>query len=263
MRALLRALIGRRAAPTPPAPPATPHLCPACGQEVAAFEAFPESFLRKYDEFGLEPSLFLFETLNLFAYGCPHCGASDRDRLYAWYVRDDPEFFGRGIAALDIAPSPALASFLKALPGVRYRSCDLAMEGVDDRIDLADMSLYENESFDFLVCSHVLEHVPDDRAAARELLRVLRPGGRAILMAPVYLGREETLEDRAFSDEAARWKHYAQNDHVRLYSKNGFLALLTGAGFRVEALGAEHFGAAEMERRGVHPRSVLYIGHKG
>jgi SAM-dependent methyltransferase len=196
-------------------------------------------------------------------YRCPVCRASDRCRLYALYVnrylKQNPR---KTIRFLDIAPSRSLSKFLKSQPTFQIRTADLFAQGVDDVVDICDMKIYQNDSFDALLCSHVLEHVTDDRRAMSELFRVLRPGGWAILMVPINLAVAEIDEDCNVTDPGERWRRFGQDDHVRRYSKAGFVNRLEDAGFRVEQLGVSYFGRRTFSRYGLSPTSVLYIGHK-
>ena len=107
----------------------------------------------------------------------------------------------------------------------------MEMAGVDDKVDISNMWLYDNNQFDFFICSHVLEHVPDDHKALSELHRILKPGGTGILMVPIILGLEEIDEDPFETDESERWRRFGQHDHVRVYSKEGFLKRARDAGF--------------------------------
>jgi ubiquinone/menaquinone biosynthesis C-methylase UbiE len=133
---------------------------------------------------------------------------------------------------------------------------------VDDRIDITDMKVYANDSFDCFICSHVLEHVPDDRRAMGELFRVLKPGGWGIAMAPIVLGLAATIEDANVSDPSERVRRFGQNDHLRLYARHDFIERLTQAGFNVSCLGFAHFGGDVLERNGIQQSAVLYICRK-
>jgi predicted SAM-dependent methyltransferase len=135
-------------------------------------------------------------------------------------------------------------------------------EDVDYKIDITNIHQFPENSFDCIVCSHVLEHVKEDQKAVAELYRILKPGGWGILMVPIKLELEQTLEKPEIQSEADRWKYYGQNDHVRLYSKSGWLNRLKGAGFKVNQLGIEQFGKEAFTIHGIHPRSILYIVEK-
>jgi SAM-dependent methyltransferase len=83
------------------------------------------------------------------------------------------------------------------------------------------------------MANHVLEHIPDDRAAMRELFRLLRPGGFALLTTPINATREATYENPAVTREPERWAHFSAHDHLRYYGLD-FAARLADAGFKVE-----------------------------
>jgi SAM-dependent methyltransferase len=204
------------------------------------------------------------ETFNVAAYSCPSCDASDRERLYALYL--DRVFAARDLARrsrlLEFAPSSGLSRKLKRSPFVDYRSADLYRNNVDDRIDVTDMRHYADGSFDVVLCSHVLEHVPDDRRAMRELHRILRPDGFAIVMVPLVHGVDETNEDPVIDTPALRWKYFGSDDHVRQYGRRDFADRLAAAGFEVERLDIGFFGAETFRRAGIAADSVLYVVRK-
>ena len=89
----------------------------------------------------------------------------------------------------------------------------------DIRLDIADMN-FEDNFFDVIICSHVLEHVKDDQKAMHELFRVLKPKGIAILQVPISKTARETFEDFSITTPEGREKYFGQKDHVRIYGKN-------------------------------------------
>ncbi len=205
-----------------------------------------------------------FETFNSLEYACPFCGATDHDRLYARYLDEilAKDHGSQGIQIVDFAPVRSLSAYIRRKmsphPGA-YRTADLFMPDVDDRVDLMDMRLYRDGQFDFFICSHVLEHVNDDRMALRELFRITKPGGSGIVMVPVPLDVDEVDEDPSITDEAVRWRRFGQCDHVRLYSKKGLVERLRQTGFQVAELGISHFGAETFEQLALLPNSILYV----
>ena len=92
---------------------------------------------------------------------------------------------------------------------------------------------YPDESFDVIYCSHVLEHVPDDRKAMREFHRVLKRDGWAILLVPI--NADATYEDASIVEPQDRLREFGQEDHVRIYGPD-YVDRLTEAGFWVETM---------------------------
>ena len=122
---------------------------------------------------------------------CPRCGALERHRLQYLVVVDvlrglEPA----NMKMLHIAPEPFFRSFFSSRFST-YETADLFMRGVDHRVDLQNVP-FQDESYDFVFASHVLEHIPDDKKAIREIRRILKPGGIAILPVPVVC--EKTIE---------------------------------------------------------------------
>ena len=245
------------------------HYCPVCETKVPSFLPLPEFFIENQQRYGFPFPASDAETCNEMAYLCPSCDASDRDRLYALFLGDYIAKLESAapIHIVDFAPSPPLSVFIRRVikssgKDIHYRTADLLAENVDDRVDIADLQAYESGQFSFFICSHVLEHVPDDRKALRELHRILKPGGKGILMVPIILSLEQIDEDLEVEDEGERWRRFGQFDHVRLYSKSGFLERVCEAGFNVREVGTEFFGEELFNRVGITSQSVLYIVEK-
>jgi SAM-dependent methyltransferase len=243
------------------------YYCPVCESKVVSFLPLPEFYRENQEKYGFPFRTGESETCNEAHYLCPVCGASDRDRLYALFLSDYIASLESSVQMVDFAPSEALSAFIRRLikssgKDVRYRTADLLAENVDDQVDISDLRSYENDQFDFFICSHVLEHVPDDRKALRELYRILKPGGRGILMVPIILSIDEIDEDPEVKDEGERWRRFGQFDHVRLYSKRGFLARVRQAGFAINELGKEFFDEEMFKGTGISSQSVLYVVEK-
>jgi SAM-dependent methyltransferase len=240
------------------------HYCPVCGSRVSSFLPLPEFFRENQQKHGFPFADSDAETCNTTAYLCPSCEASDRDRLYALYLGDYLKSLNSG-EIVDFGPSEPLSAFIRGLikgRNIGYRTADLLTDKADDRVDITDLHSYKNDRFDCFICSHVLEHVPDDRKALRELYRILKPGGKAILMVPIILSIDQIDEDPSVTNEAERWRRFGQDDHIRLYSKSGFLERVREAGFSVHELGQEFFGEALFDRAGISRQSVLYVVEK-
>jgi len=133
---------------------------------------------------------------------------------------------------MHFAPDRAIADLLATTPGIESVSADIDPEAADEQIDITDIP-YPDGSFDLILLSHVLEHVPDDAAALSELHRVLRPGGRVLMQHPIDYERAETYEDFSIESPEERLRHFGQEDHVRIYGRD-FPLRVKYAGFEVE-----------------------------
>jgi len=234
-------------------------MCNVCSKKFKRkFSPLPEYYTSMLKKHGYKYSVYDAETLNVNVYTCPSCGCNDRERLYALFL-DSELVTTRIYSLLDFAPSHQLRKFLKSKANIIYRSADLMMEDVDDKVDITEMKNYQDNSFDIFICSHVLEHVNDDIKAMRELKRILKRGGFGILMVPIVLTATEIDEDITITEEAERWRRFGQEDHVRCYSKKGFLERLSISGFSIQELGVEHFGKDLFRHHGISYKSVLYV----
>lgn len=230
--------------------------CNVCGSWIR-FQSATKHLSGPFAAHGFPYSIDDLETLNHRRYLCPVCGAVDRDRLYKLYF--DRFLRPDGVRrVLDFAPSAPLSAYLRGRADLRYRTADLMMTGVDDVVDITSMPMYGDDSFDFFICSHVLEHVSEDARALRELYRVLTPGGRGIVMTPI--APEGSFdEDPSVTDEGERWRRFCQGDHVRLYDRSTLCSRIRQAGFDVSILGWRTFGQEMFERHGIASDSWLYI----
>ncbi len=207
--------------------------CSVCERAVIHFRPLSSYYFENFKKYGYK--IELAETCNRDQYKCLHCGSSDRERLYAIYIR---QFTGKQLEVdsktvfnmLHLAPTERFASFIKSelstRPNFHYRTADLFRDWVDDKVDIVDMDIYKGGQFDFFICSHVLEHVRDDRKALRELYRILKEGGRGILMVPIDLSCEEIDEYPNCTDIAERWRRFGQGDHVQKIRNKGLLTAL-------------------------------------
>ncbi len=236
--------------------------CPVCEAKAVEMYPVPAHFLGQWQKYQTIHNPIFFETMNLEHYLCSKCFSPDRDRLYALYLNEFISEVSHEINLLDIAPSNGLRSFLKNNKRVVYRSMDLMMENVDDKLDITDMHSYPDEQFDFFICSHVLEHIPDDIKAMRELYRITAKGGKGIVMVPINLQLENTMEDNNCTNTDLRWKYFFQDDHVRMYARKDFIERLGSAGFNVKQLDKGYFSEEVFLKNAVYPTSVLYVVEK-
>jgi SAM-dependent methyltransferase len=165
---------------------------------------------------------------------CPLCGSMERHRLLWLWLRAETDFFEAPLRVLHFAPEFGIRRRLAKLENLEYRTTDLQSRMADENFDITSIP-HPDASFDVVLCNHVLEHVPDDASAMRELRRIVRPGGWAVLMCPIAAGPSETLEDPSVQDPQRRLEVYGQEDHVRLYGAD-YADRLRSAGFEVEVV---------------------------
>ncbi len=156
----------------------------------------------------------------------------ERHRLLWLYLKNETDFFSKQQKVLHFAPEQAFYKRFRNLSNLDYTTTDLNSPLADVKADICDLP-FENERFDFILCNHVLEHIPDDRKAMQELFRILKPGGTAILQIPQELDREETFQDDSITDPKERARIFGQYDHVRVYGRDYF-DKLREVGFKVE-----------------------------
>ena len=201
----------------------TQYRCPICHVSLRAFKPTWRSYWIDYQQYEWIHSPFAMETFNLGAFSCPLCNSYDRERLTALYLDRVLASYDRQrrYRLIEFAPARALYRTVRRYPFIEYRSADFERNDVDDRIDLTDCA-YADGSVDIFLCSHVLEHIRDDRKAMRELNRILTPDGFGIVLVPLLPHVDETFEDPSIVTMRERWKYFGDGDHVRQYGKRDF-----------------------------------------
>jgi SAM-dependent methyltransferase len=151
---------------------------------------------------------------------CPNCLSLERHRLLWLYLRERTEFFHEKKAVLHIAPEGCFIPRFEDIHQEQYVTADIESPLAKVKMDIHKMPFKDN-SFDVVLCNHVLEHVADDIAAMKQIARVLKPGGFAILQVPFFHPiPEKTVSDPAITDRKTREKLFGQDDHVRKYGKD-------------------------------------------
>ncbi|MEZ5199093.1 MAG: methyltransferase domain-containing protein [Bacteroidales bacterium] len=162
---------------------------------------------------------------------CPVCNSSDRIRLNYIFLKQNSDIFSQPAKLLHLAPEPALKSIFLKHKNIDYITADLYQENVMVKMDITKIQ-FPDHTFDAIICNHILEHIPNDRQAMKELYRVLKPGGWAILQVPLSKILRNTLEDPTVVSEDDRERVFGQKDHVRIYGLD-YPERLRNAGFRV------------------------------
>ncbi|MEA2139071.1 MAG: hypothetical protein QOG56_2221 [Solirubrobacteraceae bacterium] len=166
---------------------------------------------------------------------CWRCGSHERHRAQWLLLARRPQLLRDARSLLHFSPEWCLSRRLRRIAGLRYVTTDLDPgQAADLRLDITALELPDG-AFDAVLCSHVLEHVPDDARAMAELRRITAPGGFCLVMVPLDLGRTTTYEDASITAPEDRQRAFLQFDHVRLYAPD-VTERLRAAGFEVEPI---------------------------
>ncbi len=215
--------------------------CPVC---KAKFPAFLPS------EQSLKPSSF-----------CPNCRSLHRHRALALLMQN-MDWHRKGMRVLHFAPEQGFYQLFSSFKDIEYWPVDLNLNafGVKKSVDITNIT-FDDDSFDLIMCTHVLEHIPDDRKAMRELYRVLKPKtGIAFLNVPMF-NLPVTFEDPAINTPELRLKYYGQEDHVRLYGLD-FSQRLAKAGFSVQMCDIEDMDDKLVRRHGLKRTEKIFLCRK-
>lgn len=235
--------------------------CNVCGEDVF-FLPIPEGYHLMRKRYGFIYCDADFQLESKDYYGCPACGAYDRDRLMIAFLEELKAEGDEKLRMLQIAPSPAIERYALRREDICYESTDLMMPGVTFQADLQHMDMVEDEAYDIIVCSHVLEHVRNDALAMKELYRILKPDGVCLVLVPLIVGKADTEEQWGCSEEE-NWRRFGQSDHSRLYGKKDFIRRLQNAGFYVNELDKQWFGEEFYQEYGFDDLSIMYVATKG
>lgn len=161
----------------------------------------------------------------------PSTFSLERHRLLWLYLKRETNFFEKKIKVLHFAPEKAFLSKFKKLANINYDTIDLNSPLADIKADICNLPLKDN-TYDFILCNHVLEHIINDKKAMQELYRVLKKGGIGIFQVPIDITKNKTFEDFSITDPKQKNKLFGQYDHVRIYGMD-FFDRLVNVGFKV------------------------------
>ena len=159
-------------------------------------------------------------------FSCPICHCHDRERHLLMYF-DELDLWHSiaNQAVLHIAPENTLKRRISDLKPSQYIQGDYAPASTEiEKIDICELP-YSDNTFDFILCNHVLEHVSDDVIAMQELFRVLKIGGFAVIQTPFSAILANTFVDANITSDELRRKFYGQEDHVRVFGNYLFSKL--------------------------------------
>tara|TARA_B100000287_G_scaffold184948_1_gene174889 strand:+ start:2844 stop:3608 length:765 start_codon:yes stop_codon:yes gene_type:complete len=164
----------------------------------------------------------------------PSTYSLERHRMLWLYLKNETDIFTKKIRLLHFAPEPAFHKIFKNCNNISYDTIDLNSPLAEIKADICDLPI-ENDTYDYILCNHVLEHIDDDIKAMRELYRVLKKGGIGIFQIPIDVERKNTFEDPSITSPKQRNKIFGQYDHVRIYGMDYF-DRLKSVGFSVNQI---------------------------
>jgi SAM-dependent methyltransferase len=191
---------------------------------------------------------------------CPFCRSFERERHVYLYLKTMTRTFSDPIRLLHIAPERNLERVLSKQKNIQYTAGDLNPKRAQVRVDLTAID-FSDGSFDVVICNHVLEHIPQDQKAMSEILRILRPGGWAMLQVPIA-PQIATREDPSIHDSREQLRLFGQHDHVRIYGRD-YAERLKAVGFDVTTTSIRQANGDSCARRfGLLPDELIYIATK-
>ena len=189
---------------------------------------------------------------------CPSCLSLERHRLIWLYLKERTNFFSQKLSVLHIAPEPCFVKRFEKIHGDNYITGDIESPLAKVKMDIHRIPFEENK-FDVVLCNHVLEHVQDDIKAMKEIKRVLRPGGWAILQVPFFSPvPDDTFEDNSITDPREREKIFGQDDHVRKFGKD-YPQRIERSGLKAIL---DDFAKSQRDKYGLQKREIIYKAEK-
>ncbi len=197
---------------------------------------------------------------------CPVCYGASRVRLMCHFLETEGAVGQRPLRFLHVAPDIGMYYWLERQKKIDYVPTDLSPERYTivpnvTKQDLTQLT-FADESFDVVVVSHVLEHVPDDHKAMQEVHRILRQDGYALFIGPEAIDGAETVEDPWINDPEEQKRRFAQRDHVRIYSREDFVNRLRQTGFEVSAFGPDQIPEAIQKSKRLNPAEILWVARR-
>jgi len=189
---------------------------------------------------------------------CPNCGSQVRHRLFTATLdgqSNRPDLAEKqlltGKEVLHFAPERQLRERIRII-SKKHTTADFDRGDCNLKVDMSAMPSVKDTSYDVVIACDVLEHVPDDLQAMKELHRILRPGGMAILSVPQMDPPAVTDQDPSVTTEAEREERFGQKDHIRMYGDD-FAERLSSTGFRVEVITDANFEPKVVSRLVLRP----------
>lgn len=218
-------------------------ICNFCGSSY-------QKFVPEYPAKEIEMAINTHEVIagygeNVF---CPNCLSKNRERLVLAVLQNFIPVENKKI--LHFSPEKNVYNYLKNKAVVT--TVDIMpsfYKNIDSEILYADATRlhFPDNSFDVIIANHILEHIPDDLLAMKEMCRVLKNNGVAMLQVPYSEKLETTIEEPFINDPEKQERLFGQKDHVRIYALKNYVNRLETAGFKINVIGEE-----KLERFKIH-----------
>lgn len=184
---------------------------------------------------------------------CPACGSLPRHRRL-WLLLTKEKPITSNDVILHFSPERCITNKLKKIHGEKYHTTDYDVKfNTNFHFDIANIAA-KNETYSYIICYHVLEHIENDIQAMKELYRILKRGGKVIIQTPFKDG--SIYENATITTKQERLQHFGQDDHVRIYSIDGLKSRLESVGFSVTLLQYEN---TESSRYGFKNKETILV----
>lgn len=178
---------------------------------------------------------------------CPYCGSLERHRLLLFYLEKETDLFTRNnCKVLYFAPEHCLMPTFNQCTFTEFIDADINPDYASHTFNIESIP-YPDDYFDYIICSHVLGHVSNEKQAIEELYRVLNPNGQTLIMTLIDNNREKTFEDISIITPEDRLKYYSEPDLQRLHGLD--FAQRLSHSFKVEEIDYRKFFNEEIQKR--------------
>lgn len=199
---------------------------------------------------------------------CLNCESLERHRLLWLYLNKETNLMNENLKLLHFAPEKVFYIKFSSKSNIKYYPCDLFPEHYDHKghveiikVDITNIP-FEDNYFDVILCNHVLEHIPNDSVAMRELYRVMKKGAWGIFQVPIDYNLKTTFEDSSINTPEGREKAFGLSDHYRLYGSD-YKDRLKEAGFDItEDNFIETISSVDKVKFGLCSSELIYLGRK-
>lgn len=215
------------------------YVCPCCGWRLRAFTTGGASLRTRSSGY------------------CPRCRSKARHRRIWLFLSQKTTLFSRRMRLLEVSPHYCFARRWVRMGNLGLVGADLSPgPHVALRMDLTSAPL-RSQAFDAILCVHVLEEIVDDRAAMRELFRMVKPGGWVLVSVPTRMERK-TYEDPSITTPKERRRAFGEEAHVRVYGHD-LVRRLEDCGFRVQVDLATDVDAASRRKYGLRDDENIFL----